>query len=168
MTLWATLPFLFGACGNFFGGWLSDRLVKSHGLKIGRCAIGATGLALSGIFMISATQVADSRTSAICLALGYGCMDCMLPVSWAICMDIGRKYSGAVSGSMNMAGQLGSFSSSVLFGYLVTWFDGDYNKALFPLACMLLLSAYIYTRIDPTQQLVPERVAAPGLEPPLG
>ncbi|MFN9262895.1 MAG: MFS transporter [Acidobacteriota bacterium] len=165
MTIWATLPFLVGAAGNFFGGWLSDRLVKSKGLKIGRCAIGATGLALSGICMISATQVADRQACALLLAMGYCCMDCMLPVSWAICMDIGRKYSGAVSGSMNMAGQLGSFLSSVLFGYLVGWMGGDYNKALLPLASMLLLSAYLYTRINPNELLVPERAPAPEPEP---
>lgn len=167
MKIWSTLPFIVGACGNLFGGWLSDRLVKSHGLKFGRRVIGATGLALAGMFMIICTQVADKQVAVVCLALGYGCMDCMLPVSWAVCMDIGRKYSGAVSGSMNMAGQLGSFSSSVLFGYLVGWMGGDYNKALLPLACMLLISAFFFTRIDPTQLLVPERAPAPEPEPVL-
>ena len=33
-------------------------------------------------------------------------MDCMLPVAWSVCLDIGRKYAGAVTGSMNMAGQV--------------------------------------------------------------
>ena len=36
------LPFLAGICGNLFGGWLSDRLVKRFGLKIGRLSIGVT------------------------------------------------------------------------------------------------------------------------------
>jgi len=98
------------------------------------------------------------------LALGYGCMDCMLPVAWAVCMDVGKKYAGAVSGSMNMAGQIGSFLSSVLFGYMVEWFGGDYNKALIPLASMLLVSAYLFTRIDPTRQLVPEKAPKPQPE----
>jgi len=91
----------------------------------------------------------------------------MLPVSWAVCMDIGKKYAGAVSGSMNMAGQLGSFASTVLFGYLVTWFGGDYNKALIPLASMLLVSAVLFTFIDPTEQLVKEEAHTPRPEPAL-
>jgi hypothetical protein len=44
---------------------------------------------------------------------------------------------------------------------------GDYNKALLPLACMLLISAFLFTRIDPTQLLVPERAPAPEPEPVL-
>jgi nitrate/nitrite transporter NarK len=80
-------------------------------------------------------------------------MDCMLPVSWAVCLDVGRTYAGTVGGTMNMAGQLGSFFSSVIFGYLVTWF-GSYNAPLFPMAAMLVVSAVFFARIDPTEQII--------------
>ena len=43
----------------------------------------------------------------------------MLPRSWAICLDVGRRYSGAVSGAMNSAGQAAGYICTVLFGYLV-------------------------------------------------
>ncbi len=165
MKLWSTLPFLFGACGNLLGGLSSDFLCKKYGLKIGRRTIGSAGLALSGLFMLGTSQAESKELAVIFLALGYGCMDCMLPVSWAVCMDVGRKYSGAVSGSMNMAGQVGSFLSSVLFGYMVNWFGGSYNKPLIPLACALLLSAFLFTLIDPTQELVKEKAHAPEPEP---
>lgn len=163
MKLWSTLPFIVGACGNLTGGLLSDFLCKKYGLKIGRRVIGSAGLALSGMFMLATSQTGSKEIAVICLALGYGCMDCMLPVSWAVCMDVGKKYAGAVSGSMNMAGQIGSFLSSVLFGYMVTWM-GDYNRPLIPLALMLLVSAYLFTRIDPTKQLVPETAPSPKPE----
>ena len=165
MKLWSTLPFLFGACGNLIGGITSDWLCKKYGLKIGRRSIGAAGLALSGVFMLLTSQVESKEWAVVFLALGYGSMDCMLPVSWAVCMDVGKKYAGAVSGSMNMAGQLGSFLSSVLFGYMVGWFGGDYNKALIPLASMLLVSAALFLRIDPTEQLVEEKAETPSPEP---
>jgi MFS-type transporter involved in bile tolerance (Atg22 family) len=58
---------------------------------------------------------------------------------------------------MNMAGQVGSFLSSVLFGYMVTYF-GNYNTPLIPLALFLLASAFFFLRIDPTQPLVTEAV----------
>lgn len=59
-------------------------------------------------------------------------MDCMLPVSWAICLDVAKRYAGALSGSMNMAGQLGSFGSSVAFGYLVDYYHSyDFPLKLF-------------------------------------
>jgi MFS family permease len=167
MKLWSTLPFLCGACGNLAGGIASDYLTKHYGLKIGRRVIGSAGLALSGLFMLGTSQVESKELAVIFLALGYGCMDCMLPVSWAVCMDVGKKYAGTVSGSMNMAGQVGSFASTVLFGYMVGWFGGSYNKPLIPLACCLLVSAFLFTLIDPTKQLVEEKAAAPRPRPVL-
>jgi nitrate/nitrite transporter NarK len=82
-------------------------------------------------------------------------MNAMLPVAWAICLDIGRKHSGTVSGTMNMAGQAGAFASSVAFGYMVAYF-GNYNQPLLPLAGMLLISAVLFAGIDPTQPLIAE------------
>ena len=155
MALFSTLPFIVGAGGNLFGGWLSDRLVKQRGLKFGRRVVGTTGLALAAAFMLGAALTPDKWLAVIFLTLGYGSMDCMLPVSWAICLDVGRKYAGTVSGTMNMAGQVGSFFSSVAFGYLVTYF-GSYNAPLFPMAALLFLSAFFFSRIDPTEQLVNE------------
>ena len=162
MAIWSTIPFICGACGNLFGGWLSDRLVKKHGLKIGRRVIGTVGLALSGIFLSLTGLTTGKMEGVVFLALGYGSMDCMLPVAWAVCLDVGRKYAGALTGAMNMAGQVGSFISSVAFGYLVKELGGDYNTSLLPLAAMLFVAAFLFTRIDPTQQLIPEEQPQPA------
>ncbi len=153
MKIYSTLPFVAGAFGNLFGGWLSDKLVRRFGLRIGRRTVGAVGLGLSGMFLMSTALTTDKNLAVVFLTLGYGSMDCMLPVAWAVCLDIGRKYSGTVTGSMNMAGQVGSFLSSVAFGYMVTYF-GNYNQPLIPLASMLFVSAFLFTRIDPTEQLI--------------
>lgn len=155
MKIYSVLPFIAGVFGNIFGGSLSDWLCKRRGVKFGRVAVGATGLALSGCFLM-ATALTSSKYAAVAfLTLGYGSMDCMLPVSWAVCLDIGRKYAGAVTGAMNMAGQVGSFLSSVAFGYLIEYW-GNYNTPLIPLALMLWISAVLYLKIDPTEQLIPE------------
>lgn len=153
MALVSTLPFIAGICGNLFGGWMSDRLTARHGLKIGRRVVGASGLAVSAALMLAAGLTPSKWTALVCLTIGYGAMDCMLPVSWAVCLDIGRAFAGSVGGTMNMAGQLGSFLSSVAFGYIVTYF-GSYNAPLFPMAALLLVSAAFFARIDPTEQLV--------------
>ncbi|HVW03378.1 MAG TPA: MFS transporter [Vicinamibacterales bacterium] len=158
MALASTLPFIAGIGGNLFGGWLSDRLTISHGLRIGRRVVGATGLAASGLLMLTAAITTSKWIALACLTLGYGSMDCMLPVSWAVCLDIGRRYAGSVGGTMNMAGQLGSFLSSVAFGYIVTW-AGNYNAPLYPMAALLLVSAVFFARIDPTEQLIPADLA---------
>jgi MFS family permease len=158
MAVASTLPFIAGIGGNLFGGWMSDRLTITHGLRVGRRVVGAAGLAASGVLMLAAAMTTSKWIALACLTLGYGSMDCMLPVSWAVCLDIGRRYAGSVGGTMNMAGQVGSFLSSVAFGYVVTW-SGSYNAPLYPMAALLLVSAVFFARIDPTEQLVPAELA---------
>jgi MFS family permease len=149
------MPFIFGAVGNIVGGSVSDIMVKRFGLKVGRRVVGSVGLFFSAVFMLLCAITPGKMPAIIFLSLGYFSMDMMLPVAWAVCMDVGRRYAGVVSGSMNMAGQVGSFLSSVAFGYLVKFF-GNYDLPLFPFSGMLLLSAFLFTRINPELQLVPE------------
>jgi MFS family permease len=159
MAVWSTLPFIVGACANLGGGLLSDFLVKRFGLKIGRRTVGSLGLGLAALFMFLTALTPSKTAAAIFLAAGYGSMDCMLPVAWAVCLDVGRKYAGAVTGAMNMAGQVGSFLSSVAFGYFVKIFH-SYNLPLIPMSGMLFISALLFLRIDPTRQIIPEEAPA--------
>ncbi|MDX2268738.1 MAG: MFS transporter [Bryobacter sp.] len=159
MRTFSSLPFLVGIAGNLFGGFLSDALSQRFGLRIGRRTVGAAGLFLSAGCMLWSSVTPDRFATAGLLALGYGAMDCMLPVSWAVCMDVGKRYAGAVTGSMNMAGQLGSFLSSLVFGYLVER-TGSYDLPLQIFSVFLLVSAYLFTRIDPTEAL-PEGSGGP-------
>jgi MFS family permease len=98
----------------------------------------------------------NSTLAAIFLGFGFGFMDCMMPASWAACLDIGRKYAGTVSGAMNMAGQTGSFLSSIVFGYMVRAF-GSYDLPLVPMAIALFIASSLWLKIDPTKSLIPER-----------
>jgi ACS family glucarate transporter-like MFS transporter len=151
---WAPLPFIFGGIATICGGLLSDYLVKKIGLKWGRRVVGATGLSASALFMLLTMLTHHKIASVVLLSFAYAGSDFMLPVAWAVCLDVGRKYAGAVTGSMNMAGQAGSFLSSVAFGYLITAF-GTYDAVLPPMAGMLVLSAVLFLSIDPTRDLVP-------------
>jgi hypothetical protein len=43
----------------------------------------------------------------------------MLPMAWAVCLDVGTSMPGAMSDALNTADQLGSTLTSLAFGYLV-------------------------------------------------
>jgi MFS family permease len=77
------------------------------------------------------------------------------PIMFAVCLDIGGAYAGAMVGAMNTASQIGSLISSVLFGYLVSRF-GSYNVPFIPMAALLLIGAWLWIKVDPTQPLIPE------------
>ncbi|MCY7352503.1 MAG: MFS transporter, partial [Cytophagaceae bacterium] len=148
----AMLPFLLGALGSFTGGFLSDWLAKRYGLKIGRRAVGIVGMGLASVVFFLAASATDNRQVGLFLAMGMMFKDLTLPVSFAVCVDIGRGQSGTVSGTMNMVGQLGGFFLSVIFGKIVD-VTGNYNTPLFLISGLLLCSSLLWLRIDPTQEV---------------
>ena len=148
MKLGSALPPACGLLGVALGGFLSDRLARRHSLRVARCSIGSVSLIGAGILLGAAGLTADAWTAVWLLAAGLGVMNGMLPVSWSLAVDLGREHSGAVSGAMNTAGQIGSFLSSVAFGYMVESF-GSYDRALLPLAFMLVMSGWTFALIKP-------------------
>jgi MFS family permease len=170
LRLWGMLPFILSGTANVLGGILSDRLVPRIGVKWARRSIGAGGLILGGILLAGAAATPTNTLAAILLALGYGAMDCMLPVSWAVCLDVGGGSAGALSGAMNTAGQVASFASAVAFGWAVKSLQihhfsvqASYNLPVFPMAALLVLSGFLFLGIDASRPLVSGSGAA---EPP--
>jgi MFS family permease len=153
MAIYAPLPFLMGALGNLAGGFLSDSLSRRYGLSLGRRALGAACLAGSALFLYATALTSGKASGVLLLALGFGVMDCMLPAAWALCLDIGGRHAGAVTGAMNSSGQFGGFVCSVLFGYMIAAFD-NYNAPIAVIATMVMLSAFLFWKIDPARPLV--------------
>jgi nitrate/nitrite transporter NarK len=155
MGLFAALPFLMGAAGNIAGGFLSDYFVRRLGLKPGRRIMGCAGLLGEAVLLTSMTLTRDHTAIVVLSSIGFGIADLMLPTAWAICLDIGGRRAGVVTGVMNTAGQLGGFVCSVLFGYLVQA-TNNYQQPVVIVAGMVLVAAGLFTQIDPTRQLQPE------------
>jgi MFS family permease len=159
MGVFAALPFLAGTAGNLGGGFLSDRLSGKYGFAVGRRLLGSVCLALSAVLLFTTALVPGKASAVVFLTVGFGVMDCMLPSAWAICLDVGRRHAGAVTGAMNTAGQAGGLVCAVLFGYLVNAY-GDYNVPLLVIAAMVLVSALLFLLIDPTRELVSQEEPA--------
>jgi predicted MFS family arabinose efflux permease len=158
LTYVVAVPFLMSMAGNITGGYLSDRLSKKYGLKTGRRLPGVCGLAVSAVFMFLAGFIPGKTEVFIFLSLCFGVIDLMLPSAWAVCIDVGKQYSGAVSGAMNTAGNIGGFVCASVFGYLVDA-TGNYNFPLLVISGMLVISAFLFMQIDPTRELAEKRTS---------
>jgi MFS family permease len=164
--LLSTLPFILGALANLGGGIASDFMVKKFGLRWGRRSVAIIGLGSAAGFTVVTIFTDHQYLALLFLGLSYAGSDFMLPTAWAVCLDVGKKYAGAVTGAMNTAGQVGSTISSILFGYFVTMAAGwgysarqQYDFPLIPMTAMLTISALLWLKIDPTEQLIPEEQA---------
>ncbi len=145
-----SLSYFLGAIGCLVGGFLSDFLVKRYGLRFGRRSVAITGLFFSGIFFLLAGSTTDDTLAGYYLAVCVLLKDFALPVSFATCIDIGKRNAGAVTGSMNFAGQMGGFFITIIFGTIVQR-TGNFNTPLFLMAGCLFAAAFIWFFIDPTE-----------------
>jgi MFS family permease len=155
----SSLPFLVGAGANFLGGMTSNALVRRIGLRRGRVYIGVAGLATAALCAIAVMFVQQWLLALILLSLIYGGITFQQPTMFAVCLDIGGEYAGAVVGAMNTAAHIGSFIGSILFGYLVDRY-GNYNLPFVPMAALLVIGCYLWGKVDPAERLIPENYQA--------
>ena len=153
--IFSAFPFILGACANLCGGLTSDALAKRVGLKWGRRAVGMIGLGSAALFTVAAIFSASQFLALSFLALSYAGITFNQPIITVVCLDVAHRHAGTITGAMNTSAQVGSFLSSVLFGYFVTA-TGSYDFPLVPMAIMLVIGAALWLRIDPTAELVPE------------
>jgi MFS family permease len=153
--LLSSLPYLVGAGANCAGGLASNALVKRLGLKWGRRSIGVAGQGAAALCIVAALFTHQWLGALILLSLVYGGVTFQQPTMFAVCLDIGGEYAGAVVGAMNTAAQIGSFVSTVAFGYLVDRY-GSYNVPFIPMVALLLIGVWLWLRVDPTEKLIPK------------
>jgi sugar phosphate permease len=150
----ASLPLWAGVVGDTVGGLATDWLLRRTGnAKLARSGVAITGLLGCAVFIVPAALTEDPYVAVGCLTASMFFLECTIGPSWAVPMDTGGKYSGTVSGMMNMAGNFGGAISPIVFGYLAV---GDKWQAPFIVAAgLLVVGAAIWAFwIDPNKAIL--------------
>ena len=119
--LYSMIPLFAGAAGNWVSGFWVDRLYKKRNIRISRRLPAITGFILAAFGMLMMANIETPQVAIVFLAIAIFGADMTLSPSWAFCIDIGKENAGAVSGTMNMAGNLGAFVTIIAFPYLYEW-----------------------------------------------
>src|SRR6202167_707191 len=149
-----SLPLWAGVVGDTAGGLATDWLLKRTGsARIGRRVVAIVGLLGCAAFIVPAALTEDAYTAVGSLTVSMFFLECTIGPSWAVPMDTGGKYSGTVSGMMNMAGNFGGAISPIVFGYLA---QGDNWQAPFIVAaCLLVGGAAVWAFwLDPEKHIL--------------
>lgn len=118
-SFYAMAPLIGGAIGNWVSGFMVDKIYSKTGnLKLSRQLPAIIGFVLAATGVILMTNADSNMSKIIFLTLAIFGADMTLSPSWSFCIDIGKENAGSVSGTMNMAGNLGAFTSILVFGYL--------------------------------------------------
>jgi MFS family permease len=156
----AALPLLGIATGSLVGGWLADLLTRRFGARIGLRMPGVVGLPLAGLAILGAVWTTDPRTSALCLAAAAGLAALGVAPGWSVCLAIGGRHAGVVSGAMNTFGNLGGVMSPIVVGWCLTLWS-SWEAPLYTVAVLYAFAALCWLGVDPTEPLdLPEREGA--------
>jgi ACS family glucarate transporter-like MFS transporter len=137
--LLAALPFLGGAAGNWFSGWLIDRIYRQGRWPRSRRVPAMIGFALATLGLGAFILMRHPLAAVVFLTVAIFGADMTLSPSWSTCIDIGKQHAGTISGTMNMAGNIGSVITSLAFPYLKAWTGS--TDTYFLLAAILNLLA---------------------------
>ena len=150
--LYSMVPLFAGAVGNWVSGFWVDSLYKRHNVKISRRLPAIFGFILAAFGMLMMARIDTPQVAIIFLAIAIFGADMTLSPSWAFCIDIGKENAGAVSGTMNMAGNLGAFVTIIAFPYLYEW-TGSFQPFFY--VCMVLsaIAIALWLAMDPNKPI---------------
>jgi MFS transporter, ACS family, glucarate transporter len=165
-----TLVLVPGAFAAFFGGWLTDWLVR----RTGNRRWGRTAQAVVGCGIAAFGVVASVRTDSTMLAAGFISLvafgvQLQLPAWWASATQVSGRHLGAIFGLMNMMGGLGRMLSQVFVGGFADWrkslgYTGreQWDPALYLYVVVALFGMVLWTLVNP-EKTVDDKPAKPAI-----
>ncbi|MFN8058014.1 MAG: MFS transporter [Vicinamibacterales bacterium] len=150
--LFAGLPFVLAGVADLVGGWLTDRLAARRGLWAARSGLGAAAFATCAALVFASTATESVVAKAVLIAFALASADLGLSAAWAVCLDVGARHAGVVTGFMNTSGNLGGFVGPLVLGYVVDRY-GSWSIPFYITAAVYLAGAVLWLFIDPSRQL---------------
>jgi MFS family permease len=117
-------PLLFGSTACLVGGLLTDSFIRRTGnRKWGRRLFGLVGHSVCAACYLLSVLARSPWPFVLAIAFAAFWNDLTMGSAWATCLDIGKRYSGIVSGCMNTVGNLGGFAAGFLTGVVLDWYS---------------------------------------------
>ena len=151
--LFAALPFLLAGIADLTGGLLTDRLSRSHGLRVGRCYLGCAAFGAGAVFLFLSTMGWTPVVKAVFIAFALASADLALGACWAVPLDVAPDHAGVVTGCMNTLGNLGGLVGPLVVGIAVDRWH-SWTFPFYVTAAVYACGAIAWLAIDPNQRIV--------------
>ena len=139
----ASWPFLAAAIGIFFGGWVSDKILKkTRSVNISRKLPIISGLLLSSCIIIA--NWVESNTAVIIIMsiafFGQG----MVGLGWTLISDFAPKNMGGLTGGIfNFCANMASIITPLIIGVIISM-TGNFFYALIYIGLTALIGVIAY------------------------
>ena len=149
---YTAVPLISGAAGNWFSGYLVDFIYRKNRWALSRKLPAILGFALAAFGIIGSAYMSDVGPAILLVSVAVFGADMTLSPSWSTCIDVGKGHSGIVSGTMNMAGNLGSFVTALAFPYMLS-FTGSPLPFFYLAAVLNLVAIPVWLAIKPENDI---------------
>jgi len=148
----ASLPFLLAGAANLAGGWCTDMLSRTRGLRTARVALGFTAFSTCAALILASILVPAPIAKASLLALALASADFALSACWSVCLDVAPHHAGVVTGFMNTFGNLGGLVGPIVVALMVDRL-GSWTLPLYVTAGVYFAGALTWLTIDPNRRI---------------
>jgi ACS family glucarate transporter-like MFS transporter len=149
--IYSTLPFISMTACCLGGGIISDWVSRVHGLYIGRSVFACGALFISAVFLVLGSRANDALAASVILAGGAGALYLSQASYWAVSADFAGRFTGIVSGFMNMAGQIAGAITASLTPWIAARFG--WPAAFYVAAGFAVFGALAWLFVNPGRGL---------------
>jgi MFS family permease len=150
----AGLPLLIGGLGSLFSGLVAGPAARwLGGTARARRTLAGTGLAGAAVMIFLSTKLESATLAMVVLGFASFANDLAMPVAWGTCMDIGGRYAGSLSGSMNMMGQAGGTVCPLAVAFILHQTGNNWVVCFWAAAAAYAIGAVCWLFIDPVTPL---------------
>jgi MFS transporter, ACS family, glucarate transporter len=166
-----TLVLFPGAIAAFFGGWLTDWLVRTTGdRRWGRTGQAVVGAGISAVGIVASIWTDSIVAASAFIALVAFGVQLQLPSWWASATQVSGRHLGALFGLMNMMGGLGRILSQLFVGSFADWrkslgYTGrdQWDPSLYLYVGIALVGMVFWALINPEKTVDDQRPTDEGL-----
>ena len=156
MGIWASFPWIDLMAMVFVAGYISDKMANGKNSErqyTMRTFTAMAGVAVTSIGLYVAAHTPSAEMNIFWMTVSLGALGFSMSASWATVISLGGKYTGSVSGWMNLWGNIGGVLAPIVTAYFVTnygWNDAFIATSLFGIVAIV---AWIF--VKPGKALTP-------------
>jgi MFS family permease len=149
----AGMPLFLGGIGCLVGGMIARRMNAWTGdTARTRRTLAYIGFSGACGLLLLATRLGDPVLAMVSMAFASFCNDLVMAGGWGACMDVGGKYAGTLSGTMNGIGNVGGTLSPTVTG-LILAHTHNWNIPIYVSAALYFMGLFFWMALDPVTPL---------------
>jgi sugar phosphate permease len=148
--LLSVLPLFLGGLGSLTCGFISGPVTRlTHSVARTRKVMACLGFTGASALLIVSIHLHSPIAAMVAMGFASFCNDLVMPGSWGSCMDVGGKYAGTLSGTMNMLGNFGGAVSPTAISLILHWTHNSWDATFYVSAAVYFCGSFFWLLMDP-------------------